>query len=139
MREATSNVQMSAKYSQPYTVSVVSYGSQKTDLLRVSTLIIAYAYAATKHCREVQNDLSTNADEADLRVWLHCVKSSGVRKILHSPTRARGRLYHDTHTHTLTFSCGLCPSDAGHRSRSLIEHGKMYVNLSNLPLLHKLC
>ena len=43
------------------------------------------AYAATKHSRDVRNDLTTNVDEADLRVWLHCVKSSGVRKLLYSP------------------------------------------------------
>ena len=29
--------------------------------------------------------LWTNADEADLRVWLHCIHSTGTRKLIFSP------------------------------------------------------
>ena len=35
-------------------------------------------YATT---RKIRSDLTTNADEADLRVWLHCRHSCGVRKL----------------------------------------------------------
>ncbi len=35
--------------------------------------------------REMQPDLHTNAEEADLRVWLHCKKSTGRRKLAFSP------------------------------------------------------
>ena len=31
------------------------------------------------------SDLFTNADEADLRVWLHCKNSCGVHKLIYSP------------------------------------------------------
>ena len=30
-------------------------------------------------------DLCSNADEADLRVWLHCKNSCGIHKLLYSP------------------------------------------------------
>ena len=40
---------------------------------------------ATNQSKQVRNDLCTNADEADLRVWLHCVKAAGVRKLVFSP------------------------------------------------------
>ena len=40
---------------------------------------------ATNQSKQVRNDLCTNADEADVRVWLHCVKAAGVRKLVFSP------------------------------------------------------
>ena len=33
----------------------------------------------------MREDLITNADEADLRVWLHCKHSCGVNKLIFSP------------------------------------------------------
>ena len=35
--------------------------------------------------RELRPDLHTNADEADLRVWLHCKNSVGRKKLIFSP------------------------------------------------------
>ena len=37
------------------------------------------------HQCQLRTDLETNADEADLRVWLHCKNSCGVNKLIFSP------------------------------------------------------
>lgn len=34
---------------------------------------------------QLRTDLETNADEADMRIWLHCKKSCGVHKLIFSP------------------------------------------------------
>ncbi len=44
----------------------------------------AYSIAPGRS-REIRPDLHTNADEADLRVWLHCKNSNGKRKLIFSP------------------------------------------------------
>ena len=43
----------------------------------------AYSVGTCGH-REPRPNLWTNADEADLRVWLHCLHSSGTRKLIFS-------------------------------------------------------
>ena len=44
------------------------------------------AYCATSTGERLPcPQLWTNADEADLRVWLHCVNSNGTRKLIFSP------------------------------------------------------
>ena len=35
--------------------------------------------------RQLRSDLSSNADETDLRVWLHCKYSCGIHKVIYSP------------------------------------------------------
>ena len=52
---------------------------------RLVTNIRRQAYEATNQSKQERNDLPTNADEADLRVWLHCVKAAGVCKLVYSP------------------------------------------------------
>ena len=50
------------------------------------TNVAQSAYSTTTACTKVpQPTLWTNADEADLRVWLHCVHSQGQRKLIFSP------------------------------------------------------
>ena len=49
------------------------------------TNIGGQTYATNGQTRQLRTDLCTNADEADLRVWLHCQKSCGVNKLLYSP------------------------------------------------------
>ena len=50
------------------------------------TNIAGKAYSV-RHGQSKQSrpDLSSNADEADLRVWLHCKNSCGIHKLLYSP------------------------------------------------------
>ena len=49
------------------------------------TNIGGQTYATNNRKRELRNDLCTNAEEADIRVWLHCLKACGVRKLIYSP------------------------------------------------------
>ena len=42
-------------------------------------------YAVNGQTRQLRTDLATNADEADVCVWLHCQKACGVQKLLYSP------------------------------------------------------
>ena len=44
-----------------------------------------YMYAVNVQTRQLRTDLATNADEADVRVWLHCQKACGVQILLYSP------------------------------------------------------
>ena len=47
------------------------------------TNIGGQTYATNGQTRQLRTDLCTNADEADLRVWLHCQMSCGVNKLLY--------------------------------------------------------
>ena len=69
---------------------------QAPKLLRENqTLITAGAFVGQQRslCWSVQKDgsvqplpyLRSNAEETDLRIWLHCTRSSGSRKMLYSP------------------------------------------------------
>ncbi len=40
---------------------------------------------AHRQSRCLRTDLHTNADEADIRIWLHCKNSCGTRKLVFSP------------------------------------------------------
>ena len=39
-------------------------------------------YAENIQTRQLRTDLATNANEADVRVWLHCQKACGIQKLL---------------------------------------------------------
>ena len=58
-----------------------SFRSHQTFIANIG----GQAYATIGQSRQLRTDLSTNADEADLRVWLHCQRACGVHKLLYSP------------------------------------------------------
>ncbi len=43
------------------------------------------AYTVTSISKESISNLKSDAEEADTRVWLHALKSGGIRKLICSP------------------------------------------------------
>ena len=69
--------------------------------------------------------LRSNADEADLRVWLHCVHSQGQRKLIFSPDT-------DVYHLGLTIAQRIPQSEILLQlSKSLVENAK-FMNLNAL-------
>ena len=54
--------------------------SNLLQILQVKCTLVRHGQSKQSH-----PDLSSNADEADLRVWLHCKNSCGIHKLLYSP------------------------------------------------------